>query len=114
MARMDKYEMNHWTCSRTRLVLSQVSQIWCIFCKNPPNLPFFSGSCSITEVIEQLYCEYLVPVRDVDTLWTECLKNRIFAAFKRENAKAVHDETKFRTVTDFVDRHYLVFMFDCH
>ncbi|MDR0602184.1 MAG: RHS repeat-associated core domain-containing protein, partial [Treponema sp.] len=42
-----------WTCSRTRLVLSQVSQIWRISAGNPPNLPFFSGSCSITEVNEQ-------------------------------------------------------------
>jgi AmmeMemoRadiSam system protein A len=33
----------------------QVSQMWRISCKNPPHLLFFSGSCSITEVIEQLY-----------------------------------------------------------
>jgi hypothetical protein len=33
----------------------QVSQIWRISCRNPPYLLFFSGSCSITEVIEQLY-----------------------------------------------------------
>jgi hypothetical protein len=46
---------NDWICSTTRLVVSQVSQIWRIFCKNPPNLPVFSGSRSITEVIEQLY-----------------------------------------------------------
>jgi hypothetical protein len=43
-----------WTCSTTRLVVSQVSRIWRVFCKNPPNPPFFSGSCSITSVIEQL------------------------------------------------------------
>jgi hypothetical protein len=47
--------IKHWTCETTRLVVSQVSQIWRIFCRNPPNLLFFSGSCSITEVIEQLY-----------------------------------------------------------
>jgi hypothetical protein len=45
----------YWTCSTTRLVVSQVSQIWQISARNPPNLLFFSGSCSITEVIEQLY-----------------------------------------------------------
>jgi hypothetical protein len=33
---------DYWTCSTTRLVVSQVC-------------PFSSGSCSITEVIEQLY-----------------------------------------------------------
>jgi hypothetical protein len=43
-----------WTCSTTRLVVSQVSQIWRISYRNPPNLLFFSGSCLITEVIEQL------------------------------------------------------------
>jgi hypothetical protein len=37
------------------LIVSQVSQIWLISYRNPPNLPFSSGSCSITEVIEQLY-----------------------------------------------------------
>jgi hypothetical protein len=37
------------------LVVSQVSQIWGISYRNPPKLLFFSGSCSITEVIEQLY-----------------------------------------------------------
>jgi hypothetical protein len=30
-------------------------QIWLISCRNQPNLLFFSGSCSITKVIEQLY-----------------------------------------------------------
>jgi hypothetical protein len=45
----------HWTCSTTRLVVSQVSQIWRISVSKPPNLLFFSGSCSITVVIEQLY-----------------------------------------------------------
>jgi hypothetical protein len=34
------------------LVVSQVLQNLPISCRNPPNLPFFSGSCSITEVIE--------------------------------------------------------------
>jgi hypothetical protein len=40
-----------------------------------------------------------VPVHNVDTLWTDFLENRIFAAFRRENARSV------RKVTDFVDRH---------
>jgi endonuclease/exonuclease/phosphatase family metal-dependent hydrolase len=44
---------------------------------------------------------YLVFVHNVDTLWTNFLKNRIFAAFRRENARSV------RKVTGFVDRHYL-------
>ncbi|MDR0557253.1 MAG: site-specific DNA-methyltransferase [Treponema sp.] len=48
-------ESGHWTCSTTRSVVSQVLQIWRISCRNPPNLLFFSGSCSITSVIEQLY-----------------------------------------------------------
>jgi hypothetical protein len=39
---------------------------------------------------------------NVDTLWPDYLKNRIFAAFKRENARSVHK------VTDFVDRHELI------
>ena len=33
---------------------------------------------------------------------TDFLKNSIFAAFRRENARSVYK------VTDFVDRHYLV------
>jgi hypothetical protein len=32
----------------------QVSQMWQISYKNPPHLLFFNGSCSTTEVIEQL------------------------------------------------------------
>jgi hypothetical protein len=40
-------------------------------------------------------------VYNVDTLYTDFLKNRIFVAYRRENAKAV------RKVTDFVDRHYI-------
>ena len=42
----------NWTCSTTRLVASQVLQFSGL---KPKKLPFFSGSCSITEVIEQLY-----------------------------------------------------------
>jgi hypothetical protein len=44
---------------------------------------------------------YLESVHNVDTLWTDFLKNRIFAALGRENAMSVHK------VTDFVDRLYL-------
>ncbi|MDR2434253.1 MAG: hypothetical protein LBD47_06770, partial [Treponema sp.] len=40
-------------------------------------------------------------VHNVDTLWTDFLKKRIFAAVRRENAMSV------RKATDFVDRHYL-------
>ena len=50
-------------------------------------------------VMELLH--YLESVHNVDTLWTDYLKNRIFVAFKRENASVVHK------VTDFVDRHYV-------
>jgi hypothetical protein len=42
-----------------------------------------------------------VSVHNVDTLWTDHLKKRIFAAVRRENARSV------RKVTDFVDRHYV-------
>jgi DNA-binding transcriptional LysR family regulator len=42
---------------------------------------------------------YLESVHNVDTLWTDFLKIRIFAAFRRENARSVHK------VTDFMDRH---------
>jgi hypothetical protein len=45
---------------------------------------------------------YLAFVHNVDTLWTNFLKKRISAAFRRENTRSVHK------VTDFVDRHYLV------
>jgi hypothetical protein len=38
------------------LVSSQVLQILQISFRNPQNLPFLSGSCSETEVSEQLYC----------------------------------------------------------
>jgi hypothetical protein len=44
---------------------------------------------------------YLESVHNVDTLWTDFLKKRIFVAFRRENARSV------RKVTDFVDRYYL-------
>jgi hypothetical protein len=43
-----------------------------------------------------------VSVHNVDILWTDYLEIRIFAAFRRENARSV------RKVTDFVDRHYLI------
>ncbi|MDR2617420.1 MAG: hypothetical protein LBC62_00995 [Treponema sp.] len=47
---------------------------------------------------------YIVSVHNVDPLWTDYLKNRIFVAWEpkvpwRENARSVHK------VTDFVDRH---------
>jgi hypothetical protein len=45
---------------------------------------------------------YLESVHNVYTLWTDYLKNRIFAAFRRENTKSVHK------VTDFVNRHYSI------
>ncbi|MDR3123704.1 MAG: hypothetical protein LBU16_08010, partial [Treponema sp.] len=38
---------------------------------------------------------YLESVHNVDTLWTDFLKNRIFAAFRRENARSVHKVTDF-------------------
>ncbi|MDR0450993.1 MAG: hypothetical protein LBH26_06985, partial [Treponema sp.] len=41
-------------------------------------------------------------VHNVDTLWTDFLEKRIFAAFRRENARSV------RKVTDFADRHYIM------
>ena len=44
---------------------------------------------------------YIESVHNVDTLWTDYLKNRIFVAFRRENTRVV------REVTDFVDRHYI-------
>jgi transcriptional regulator with XRE-family HTH domain len=44
---------------------------------------------------------YIESVHNVDTLWTDFLKNCIFAALGRENARSV------RKVTDFVDRHYI-------
>jgi hypothetical protein len=44
---------------------------------------------------------YIESVHNIDTLWTDFLENRIFAAFRRENARSV------RKVTDFVDRHYI-------
>jgi hypothetical protein len=50
---------------------------------------------------KMLYCHYLESVHNVDTLWTDFLEKRIFAAFRRENARSVHK------VTGFVDRHYL-------
>ena len=45
---------------------------------------------------------YIESVHNVDTLWTDYLKNRIFAAVRRENARSG------RKVTDFVDRHYII------
>jgi hypothetical protein len=44
---------------------------------------------------------YLESVHNVDTLWTDNLKNCIFVVFRRENAMSVCK------VTDFVDGHYL-------
>jgi HEPN domain-containing protein len=55
------------------------------------------------QAVEKYLKGYLVFVHNVDTLWTNFLKNRIFAAFRRENARSV------RKVTDFVDRHYLTY-----
>jgi hypothetical protein len=45
----------YWTCLITRLVIEQVSQKTRIFWQNPRFLLFLSGSCSETEVSEQLY-----------------------------------------------------------
>jgi hypothetical protein len=41
-------------------------------------------------------------VHNVDTLWTDNFKNRIFAALRRKNARSV------RKATGFADRHELV------
>jgi hypothetical protein len=43
-----------WTCLITRLVIKQVSQFLRFFVKIVKICLFLSGSCSITEVIEQL------------------------------------------------------------
>jgi ParB family chromosome partitioning protein len=47
-------ELKQWTCSLIRLVIEQVLQNAGISSRNPHILPFFSGSCSKTEVSEQL------------------------------------------------------------
>jgi hypothetical protein len=45
-------EIENWTCSRTRLVLSQVLRFLRL---KPCETAFFSGCCSETEVSEQRY-----------------------------------------------------------
>ena len=45
--------------------------------------------------------KYLESVHNVDTLWTDYIKIRIFVVSRQENAMSV------RKVTDFVDRLYL-------
>ena len=57
-----------------------------------------------TGIINRKIHTKLESVHNVDTLWTDYLKNRIFAACEpkvrwRENAMSVYK------VTDFVDRH---------
>jgi hypothetical protein len=49
--------MKHWTCSRTRLVLEQVSKKRGFLNKIHVFYRFLSGSCLETEVSEQLYYE---------------------------------------------------------
>ncbi|MDR2742118.1 MAG: hypothetical protein LBB98_08200 [Treponema sp.] len=60
----------------------------------------------VREAMDDVYASFLIvyleSVHNVDTLWTDHLETRIFAAFRRENARSV------RKVTDFVDRHYLL------
>ncbi|MDR2019673.1 MAG: hypothetical protein LBQ14_02795 [Treponema sp.] len=87
---------SHWTCSITRLVISQVSPKTWISLRNQRFLLFLSGCCSKTEVSEQLYSvnspfaikdngnALLVPVED----YLACLQNAFpnqFAGLVNEN-----------------------------
>jgi hypothetical protein len=52
------FKIVHWTCSRTRLVLEQVSKKRGFLNKIHVFYRFLSGGCSETEVSEQLYFEF--------------------------------------------------------
>ena len=83
---------------------------------NPPTLHLFSGDISVHKaawmsLFLTFPLHYLVSVHNVDTLRTDYLKNRIFAACEpsdlrsavpwRENACVRH------RLTEFMDGHYL-------
>jgi hypothetical protein len=50
---------------------------------------------------------YLESVHNADTLRTDYLENRIFAAFRRENAKSVRNVPSSAKLTRFADGHSL-------
>jgi hypothetical protein len=55
------FQIRHWTCSLTRLVIEQALQ-------NTPHFAVFSGCCSETEVSEQLHFTRFFPFRVFGTI----------------------------------------------